>query len=340
MSTVIPAPTSAAALAGFAAVGLDADALLARVGLERRQLEQPDALLPNLLYRRLWDLAGAYDPRPGFPARVGFATPFGAFGPLDHLLGSAPTVGAAFHTLGVFFRLVSTTLRIESEHTPDDWVWIDQQPTATGDRISDEWTLALIVHPFTALADGFGVAQVWLTQPDTVPAAPYAALFGVPVRLGQARAGLQLAPGTWQRPVRTANDALHGTLRALAIRIDVRRFTADPLSYLVRAHLPAALRQGQGSIEAMAEQLRLPLRTFQRRLAAEHVTWTEVLDAARQDEAMRLLGRGGTPMAEIAYALGYSEQSSFNRAFKRWVGRSPRAWQAQHRPGGRIGERR
>ncbi len=88
----------------------------------------------------------------------------------------------------------------------------------------------------------------------------------------------------------------------------------------------------------MAEQLRLPLRTFQRRLAEERVTWTEVLDSARKDEVVRMLGRGDTAMAEIAYALGYNEQSSFNRAFKRWVGLSPRAWQARQRAGGGVGE--
>lgn len=333
MSTVIPASTIAAVLAGCAAVGLDTDALLAQVGLERHQLEQPDALLSNLLYHRLWDIAAAADPRPGFPARIGFATPFGAFGPLDHLLGSAATVGAAFHTLSVFFRLVSTTLRIEAEHMSDDWVWIGKQPTATSDRISDEWTLALIVHRFTALADGFAVTEVWLTHSNTGPAAQYADIFGVPVQLGQARAGLHLAPGAWQREVRTANVALHTRLRSLATRSDVQQFTADPLRYLVHIHLPAALRQGQGSIEAMAAQLRLPLRTFQRRLAEEHVTWTEVLDGARKDEAVRMLRRGDTSMADIAYALGYTEQSSFNRAFKRWVGLSPRAWLRQQRPG-------
>ena len=41
---------------------------------------------------------------------------------------------------------------------------------------------------------------------------------------------------------------------------------------------------------------------------------------------VRLLFDGsypGLPAAEIAYLLGFAETSSFNRAFRRWTGKSP-----------------
>ena len=90
--------------------------------------------------------------------------------------------------------------------------------------------------------------------------------------------------------------------------------------------LPDALRTGRYSAQQMAAQLGLSSRTFQRRLTEEQVTFTQVLDACRYDEALNLLDQGDKSMAEIAYALGYNEQSSFNRAFKRWTGKTPKTW--------------
>jgi AraC-like DNA-binding protein len=89
------------------------------------------------------------------------------------------------------------------------------------------------------------------------------------------------------------------------------------------------VRTGQFSAEQIAEQLGLPLRTFQRRLSDEQVSFQELLDAYRRSQAMKMLASGNVSMADVAYGLGYDEQSSFNCAFKRWTGKSPRAWLAE-----------
>ncbi len=70
----------------------------------------------------------------------------------------------------------------------------------------------------------------------------------------------------------------------------------------------------------------LPLRTFQRRLSKEQISFKDLLDAYRHALALKMLVRPDTAMTKIAYALGYNEQSSFNRAFKRWTGETPTAW--------------
>ena len=56
------------------------------------------------------------------------------------------------------------------------------------------------------------------------------------------------------------------------------------------------------------------------------MSFKELLDAYRQEEALRQIERGARSMTEIAYDLGYNEQSSFNRAFKRWTGTTPSRW--------------
>ncbi|GAB4432106.1 MAG: hypothetical protein OHK0015_19230 [Chloroflexi bacterium OHK40] len=53
--------------------------------------------------------------------------------------------------------------------------------------------------------------------------------------------------------------------------------------------------------------------------------------ANRLEEAQRMLRAREHSLAEIAYELGYSDQSAFTRAFRRWTGLSPRAWAVRHR---------
>jgi AraC-like DNA-binding protein len=64
-------------------------------------------------------------------------------------------------------------------------------------------------------------------------------------------------------------------------------------------------------------------RTLQRRLAAEGVSFQELLDEARKDAAARFLRERTLSACEVAYLVGYSEPAPFHRAFKRWYGTTP-----------------
>lgn len=120
---------------------------------------------------------------------------------------------------------------------------------------------------------------------------------------------------------------LHRTLRPVAEQVEMKQIVDAPLVYAIRTHLPGALQSGAFSAEDIAVELGLSKRTLQRRLSAEKLSFKDLLDLYRQEQAMLMLQNGDLDMANIAYALGYNEQSSFNRAFRRWTGLSPSAWQ-------------
>jgi AraC-like DNA-binding protein len=174
----------------------------------------------------------------------------------------------------------------------------------------------------------FEVEQVFLNQPDSRLAEPFSALLGVAVALGTPRSGLHLRPGVWHAPLHSADPVLYATLQALAVRVDVTAFYADPLQYALRDQIAAALNADALSVAHVAMQLGVSVRTLQRRLAAEQVSFQELLDAYRQERALGLLRTGRHTVGEVAYALGYAEQSAFTRAFRRWTGVAPRTWMA------------
>jgi AraC-like DNA-binding protein len=67
-------------------------------------------------------------------------------------------------------------------------------------------------------------------------------------------------------------------------------------------------------------------RTMQRRLAENGRNFMDILDDFRREESARLLCDQRLALVEVASKLGYSEQTSFTRAFKRWTGATPGSW--------------
>ena len=76
-------------------------------------------------------------------------------------------------------------------------------------------------------------------------------------------------------------------------------------------------------MKQVAANLNMSIRTFQRKLEAEHITFKELADKARKTLAIAYLNSGDHQIKEISYMLGYNEMSAFSRTFKRWTGTTP-----------------
>jgi len=95
-----------------------------------------------------------------------------------------------------------------------------------------------------------------------------------------------------------------------------------------RARLRDALTDRGADMHRIARLLGISVRTLQRRLASSGSSWSGVVEAFRRDEAARLLA-GPTPLVDVTARLGYREQTSFTRAFRRWTGKTPAQWRRE-----------
>jgi len=84
-----------------------------------------------------------------------------------------------------------------------------------------------------------------------------------------------------------------------------------------------ALPSGIPGIVKIGEKLGMSNRTLTRRLHENRVTFRDLIQRTQERIAKNLLNNTDRSMAEIAFETGFSEQSAFNRAFKRWTGQSP-----------------
>lgn len=87
--------------------------------------------------------------------------------------------------------------------------------------------------------------------------------------------------------------------------------------------LKESMASGIPSLTQVGEYLGLSTRTLKRRLAERNLTFREIIRKTQEEKAIHLLSNSTQSIGEIAFQTGFSEQSSFNRAFKRWTGLSP-----------------
>lgn len=92
---------------------------------------------------------------------------------------------------------------------------------------------------------------------------------------------------------------------------------------VLRAVLRSRLSGRWPTIHEAAEMANLSVRSFQRKLAAVDVVFTDLFDEVRAELAAEMLEDANVTVEETAKALGYSTSSNFARAFQRWTGETP-----------------
>lgn len=85
---------------------------------------------------------------------------------------------------------------------------------------------------------------------------------------------------------------------------------------------------GSATLEALAAYNGVGVRSLQRKLKNLGTNFLELLDVTRCQMAERYLADDSFELSEISHRLGYTEQSSFTRAFKMWTGKTPHQWRS------------
>src|SRR5574337_56758 len=100
-------------------LGVDTEALLRAVGIERQTLEDPDARLPNRVVGALWAKAYELSGDPVLSLHAAEAVPLGAYKVIDYMGASARTVGEAFRYTARYFGLINTAVCLSIDESGD-----------------------------------------------------------------------------------------------------------------------------------------------------------------------------------------------------------------------------
>lgn len=246
---LLPATSLHALLAGFRELGLDT----ARIAASLEDLPPAEAgtLVPAALYKKAWWEAGHAYGKPALATATGLAVPFGAFGMVDYLCGSAATVARGFESLVLHYRLVALDNRVELEAIPGGWR-VAVRPLVTMEPHVDEFTLAVLVGRFRRLTDGALTPSRLLLRGGWTESAERTALLGCPVLGRQSVSALEIGASQWKIPITRADPVLHSMLARMAAGKLSRGVNRTPLETALRARLRDALDDGDADVARMA----------------------------------------------------------------------------------------
>lgn len=82
-------------------------------------------------------------------------------------------------------------------------------------------------------------------------------------------------------------------------------------------------------VKQVAHMMNMSERSLQRYLATENTSFSALVDLTRKEHAHNLLENSSTSIETVALSLGYADTPHFTRAFKRWMGVTPKYYQTQ-----------
>lgn len=323
----MPANDVRAFVNAFERLGYDIERLLASAGFPAADADDPDARIPPEYLGRIVADAQQQRFKPNLAMELARVTALGAFPLLDYLMMTSDTVGTGIRQLARYYRLIGNPVVIELQESPGGIRVV----MAGGAAFSVEFLATLMVLHLRNETDGRFAAYSVSVGHQPSAAAAWENVLGCRVHHTAQWNGVSVPHSSWSLPLRRRDPVLRQILEARADDVLGRLPARTGLAREVQRALASRVAGSDMRIDALARQLAMSPRTLQRRLAAEHVSYQELLDDARKEAAARYLAESTLAICEVAYLVGYSEPAPFHRAFKRWYGMTPQNFRQQRR---------
>ena len=311
--------------------GADPETILGRAELTAADLTDPERRVPLIRFLRLLEICADELGDPHFGLRFGTQYDPRHAGVVGNVALASRTVRSALQTIGRYLPTMVDSavygLEVEGGMAFSYSYYID--PLMMTYRQKNDWGVAFVCNVIRlGLGEpNWAPAEVVLPQLAAESAAGRRERMGLlraKVRSGQPWAGIRFDAELLERPMKTADAAIERLMRHYGdLQLAGLETQRDELERLRRS-VAQLVVAGDSSVERLAQSLGWSVRTLQRRLAAQGLNYSDVLAQVRKTLALNLLENPSLGISQIAYVLGYSEVSTFNHAFRRWVGQPPR----------------
>lgn len=247
-------------------------------------------------------------------------------GILGLALKTAPTLHASLKRLERYHRLLTDTAIYRLDECPgQSRLVLDQTTPDDGSRaLRTECALGGVARKTACFAQqALELSAVTFRHHCVGDPKDYEAFFGCPVSFGCNEDAIVFPEQTLRLPNRLGDAAVSDFLTQHLDR-ELDAFAPEhPIRADALRRLSTALSTGVPQAAELAAQMGMSERTFFRRLADEGTSFRDLVREAQASLARDLLAHSDVSIAEVAFLTGFAEQSTFGRAFKRWVGQAP-----------------
>jgi AraC-like DNA-binding protein len=306
--------------------GMDLASLFLEAGMDPALLNQPDTRIRTGEFIRLLQIVmrRTEDEFIGFGR--GTKSKPGTFSMMAHAVINTPNLGKAIERSAQFYRIVDLPieLRLEEGSTESRLILTTEAPER--DNILE--AMIFISLRFWSWLTGRALEPVSIQLDFAEPpqADEFRRAFRGPVTYNNARNAI-VFPTSWL------------SLPLVQNPLSLSKFLKDSLAHIIVGNqrpiglteqIKAIISKGYGNafpdFAQVCESLNMTPQTLRRRLKEENTSYQAIKDGIRQDAACYYLAKEELSIDEIALMMGFSEASSFHRAFKKWTGHTPAAY--------------
>jgi AraC-like DNA-binding protein len=311
-------------------LGVARNEVLAAAGLGATDLQAERWPIDHIT--RLWRAAVLCTQDAGFGLKAGALVGPASFNLVGDLLESAPSLRASIALVQQYQRLISDGGHFQMI-AGETATWLVYHPR--------QGALAFSPHQIEAVLAAVVAFARWVTtrpvRPRAVqfnqarigPLQGYREVFQCPVDFEQAFSGVLLDNAMLDAALPQADAQLAQMHHQYAQARLQALSSAEPLAPQLRAWIVRRLPLGLPTRVQAAQALGLSERTLARRMQAQGLSFSALLDEARRDAALHAVAHTDRALGDIGQSLGFAEPSTFWRAFRRWTGGTPQAWRSQ-----------
>jgi AraC-like DNA-binding protein len=282
----------------------------ARISLE--QFQRLDLRAAELSGDESFGLRGAQYFRPAHLGPLGFAW-----------LASS-TLRTAFQRLSRYARVINEKLTITLEEQDHLFaVTLYAELPLLKDRIREDGQLAAVIQFCRTIAGvDFNPAKVQFRHAEPRNTAPYYELFRCPVSFSAKSTTFFVHLSAIDERLTGSNDQLAKLNEHIVVKYLAHSERNDIVNR-VKAAIIDGLSTGAVTEASVAEDLHMTPRNVHRKLTQHETSFKQLLTEIRRELAQQYIQDRSKTLTEISYLLGFSEVSSFSRAFKNWTGQPP-----------------
>lgn len=312
--------------------GVSTDTFLRASGFDATLLDDPNARVDLPRYDRLQELALDMTGDEALGLHMGDSPSLSAFQVVGFLASHCRTIREGLDVFFRYHRIVSDCPASYLIERGQDAVLVYNFPRTTPrcTRLRGEFGMTRlwrIAQMF--LRVGAVPREVWFEHAAPPYVAEYARIFGPGVaRFEQASTGIVMPTAALDAVQLHPNPQLYQVLKAQADQLLGDLDAGQSLSRQIHRLVVHHFTDIEPDMDTLARRLGMSARSLRRRLASEGTSFHVVVSHAMGELACNVLREQHTTIQEAAFRLGFSEVSSFHRAFKRWTGRTPMQFRA------------